>query len=336
MPVSSRVLGNRATAALAEALVGWADPGRLTRVWLGLNGSDAVEAALKAARRATGRLGIIAVEGAYHGKSLGALAATWNERYRAGLTPLLGGVTHIPAEAGAIAGAFAAGDVAAVLVEPIQGEAGVRPLSPGFLHALTAAARDAGAFVIADEIQTGMRRCGPRLVSTADGLTPDAVLLGKALGGGVQPVSAMVATPEFHQCLSADPFLHTTTFSGHPLGAAAGVAALTAVEELAPRGDRVSEIFGAGLARLAGRHPSLVAEVRGRGLLWGIDVATAAAAGHLLMDLGVHGLVVSPCLGRPESLRLLPPMVATDADLEEALSILDDVLAAVPGEFRQG
>ncbi|MGW0332546.1 aspartate aminotransferase family protein [Streptomyces sp. NPDC003011] len=334
MPVSTRVLGNGTTAGLAGALASWADPGRLTKVWLGLNGCDAVEAALKLARLATGRTRVLAVEGAYHGKSLGALAATWNPRYRRSLEPLLGGVTHIATDTAAIAGAFADGEVAAVLVEPVQGEGGVRPLDPVFLRALADAAHENGAFLIADEIQSGLRRCGPRLVSTDAGVRPDAVLLGKALGGGVQPLSAVVATPELYAPLTADPFLHTTTFSGHPLGAAAGLAALTAVEELAPRGERLAELFAAGLARLARRHPALITEVRGRGLLWGVEFSAPAVAGDVLMELGRKGLVVSPCLGRPEVLRLLPPLIATDEEAEEALATLDAVCAAVPDEFR--
>lgn len=222
LPVSTRVLGNGTTAALGEALAGYADPERLTKVWLGLNGCDAVEAALKLARLATGRTRVLAVEGAYHGKSLGALAATWSARYRGSLGPLLGGVTHVPPDVRALPAAFAGEQVAAVIVEPVQGEGGVRPLEPAFLRALERAAREHGAFLIADEIQTGLRRCGPRLVSTDAGLRPDAVLLGKALGGGVQPLSAVLATQELYAPLAADPFVHTTTFSGHPLGAAAG------------------------------------------------------------------------------------------------------------------
>ncbi|WP_455409999.1 aspartate aminotransferase family protein [Streptomyces hiroshimensis] len=334
MPVSTRVLGNRTTAGLAQALAAWADPDRLTKVWLGLNGCDAVEAALKLARLATGRTRVLAVEGAYHGKSLGALAATWNARYRGSLEPLLGSVTHLAADVSAIPGAFADGEVAAVLVEPVQGEGGVRPLAPGFLRALADAAHEHGAFLIADEIQTGLRRCGPRLVSTDTGIRPDGVLLGKALGGGVQPLSAVLATPELYAPLAADPFVHTTTFSGHPLGAAAGIATLTAVEELAPRGERLAELFASGLASLARRHPALITEVRGRGLLWGVEFATSAVSGDVLMELGRKGLVVSPCLGQPEVLRLLPPLVATAEEAEEALALLDAVCAAVPDEFR--
>ncbi|MFE3022252.1 aspartate aminotransferase family protein [Streptomyces sp. NPDC059256] len=335
MPVSTRVLGNGTTAHFAAALAAYVDPERLTKVWLGLNGSDAVEAALKLARLATGRTRVIAVEGAYHGKSLGALAATWNARYRHhSLEPLLGGVTHIAADPSAIPGAFATEEVAAVLVEPVQGEGGVRPLDTGFLRALASAAHEHGAFVIVDEIQTGLRRCGPPLVSTDIGLRPDAVLLGKALGGGVCPVSAVVATEQFHAPLTADPFVHTTTFSGHPLGAAAGTAALVAVEALAGRGEHLAALLSTGLAHLARRHPQLIADVRGRGLLWGIEFAHPAVAGDVLLELGRHGLLVSPCLGQPEVLRLLPPLVATDAEVAEALAVLDAVCAAVPDEFR--
>ncbi|MEU8778403.1 aminotransferase class III-fold pyridoxal phosphate-dependent enzyme [Streptomyces sp. NPDC048606] len=334
VPVSSRVLANGTTAGLARALAGWADPGRLTKVWLGLNGCDAVEAALKLARLATGRTRVVAVEGGYHGKSLGALAATWNARYRRALEPLLGGVTHVPARISAIPAAFEPDDVAAVLVEPVQGEGGVRPLEPGFLTALADAARARGAFVIADEVQTGLRRCGPRSVAVDLGVRPDAVLLGKALGGGVQPLSAVLATPELYAPLTADPFAHTTTFSGHPLGAAAGLAALAVVEELAERGRRLEHLFAEGLAEIAGRHLDLIRAVRGRGLLWGVEFAGAAAAGEVLMELGRCGLVVSPCLGRPEVLRLLPPLVASDEEAREALAILDAVCAAVPEEFR--
>ncbi|MEU8462018.1 aminotransferase class III-fold pyridoxal phosphate-dependent enzyme [Streptomyces sp. NPDC029003] len=334
LPVSTRVLGNGTTAALGEALAAYADPERLTRVWLGLNGCDAVEAALKLARLATGRTRVLAVEGGYHGKSLGALAATWSARYRASLGPLLGGVDHLAPDVAAVPAAFAGEEVAAVIVEPVQGEGGVRPLEPAFLRALARAAREHGAFLIADEIQTGLRRCGPRLVSTDAGLRPDAVLLGKALGGGVQPLSAVLATEELYAPLTADPFVHTTTFSGHPLGAAAGVAALVAVEELAARGERLAALLGSGLDRLARRHRGLISGVRGRGLMWGVEFSGAAAAGDVLLELGRRGLVVSPCLGRPEVLRLLPPLVATDEEAEEALAVLDGACAAVPEEFR--
>ncbi|QXJ26985.1 aspartate aminotransferase family protein [Actinomadura graeca] len=336
MAVSTRVLANGTTAGFAAELAEYTDPGRLTRVWLGLNGCDAVEAALKLARLATGRTRVVAVEGAYHGKSMGALATTWSRRYRRSLEPLLGGVTHIPAVPEAVPGAFTDGDVAAVIMEPVQGEGGVAVLPPRFLDALAAAAREHGAFVIADEIQTGLGRCGERALSVAAGLRPDAVLFGKALGGGVQPLAALVATEDLYAPLAKDPFVHTTTFSGHPLAAAAGSAALRAVEELAPRGVRLAELMAGGLRRIARGHPGLIADVRGRGLLWGVEFHPGGAAGEVLLELSRRGLVVSPCLGRPEVIRLLPPLVATDEEAGEALDLLDATCAAVPDEFRRG
>lgn len=334
MAVSTRTLANGTTARFAAQLAEYTDPGRLTKVWMGLNGSDAVEASLKLARLATGRHQVVAVEGAYHGKSLGALATTWNRRYRQSLEPLLGGVTHLPADVAEVPRAFERGDVAAVIVEPVQGEGGVRALAPDFLSALAAEARRHGAFLIADEIQTGLRRCGERALSVAAGLRPDAVLFGKALGGGVQPLSALVATEELYAPLTKDPFVHTTTFSGHPLGAAAGSAALRAVEELAPRGRRLAALLADGLDRIAHRHPDVVTGVRGKGLLWGVEFGPDGAAGDVLLELSRRGLVVSPCLGQPEVIRLIPPLVATDEQVEEALDILDTTCAAVPEEFR--
>jgi putrescine aminotransferase len=324
MPTSTRVLANPTTARLAADLVDYVDPARLTRAWLGLNGCDAVELALKLARVRTGRTRVVAVQGGYHGKSLGALATTWSHRYRAGLEPLLPGCVHLPYPAGEdlVDAAFAGGDVAAVIVEPVQGEAGVRPLSAAFLRLVAERAHAAGAFVIADEIQCGLRRCGARALSVAHGMRPDAVLLGKALGGGVLPLSAVVATQELYLPLLGDPFLHSTTFSGHPLCAAAGVAALATIEEHAAHGARLAERFGAGLAELGRRHPGLVVQTRGEGLLWGIEFANPGVAGEVLADLGPRGLLVSPCLGRPEVIRVMPPIVATVEQVDHALKLL--------------
>lgn len=337
MPTSTRTLANPATAALADRVTGYLDPDRLTRAWFGLNGCDAVEAALKAARAQTGRTRVVAVEGAYHGKSLGALAATWSERYRAPVRGLLGGVTHVPVgDREALEAAFADGEPAAVIFEPVQGEGGVRPLPPEFLDALVERARAAGAFVIADEIQTGLRRCGARSLAVAARLRPDAVLLGKALGGGVLPLSAMVATEEFHRPLARDPFLHTTTFSGHPLCAAAGLAALDAVEEHRAAGAVLAERVEQGLAELCARHPRLLRGARGRGLLWGLRTASPAAAGDLLVQLGQRGLLLSPCLGEPEVLRLLPPLVTTSAQLDRAWQVLDEASATITPDLAVG
>lgn len=327
MPATSRVLANPATTALVARLVD-ALGAPLERVWLGSDGADAIEVALKLARKRTGRLRVLAVERGFHGKTLGALSLTWNPPFRLGLEPLLGHVTHVdPSDPEAVARECAKGDVAAIVFEPIQGEAGVRPLATEVLRRWCADAHAAGAYAIADEIQTGMRRCGPLSLARAAELDVDAVLLGKALGGGVLPVAALVATPELHEPLAADPTFHSATFGGHPLGCAAAVAALDAVDELADHAAFVGERVGLGLRAIAAAHPRAVTAVRGCGLLWGIEVAAAGVAGNMLIELAQNGLIVSPCLSAPRAIRLLPPMVATADEVDRALEAFDAALA---------
>jgi putrescine aminotransferase len=330
MPASTRALPNETLARFAGDLVAYVGIGGLSRVWTGLNGADVVEAALKLARVASGRRRLIAIEDGFHGKSHGALAVTANSRYRRALDSVLPPVTHIPRDAAAatLDAAFAGGDVAAVIVEPVQGEGGVHPLSAQFLRGLAQRARDAGAFLILDEIQCGLRRCGPRTVAGELGLAPDALLLGKSLGGGVMPLSALVAGDALYAPLRSDPFLHTTTFAGHPLSVAAGIAALEAVEDHAGDGSRVARRVKEGLAALHRNWPDRIAGIRGMGLLWGVEFTSESITGQVLSELGPRGLLVSPCLGRPEVLRLFPPMVATDAQVDRALAILGECCAS--------
>lgn len=329
MPTATRVLANPTTAAFAAELVQrCGDP--LTRVWMGSDGSDVVEAALKLARRVTGRMQVLVVEGAFHGKTLGALALTRNPAFRTGLEPLLGSVSVLPRDdAEAVRRETNRGDVAALVFEPIQGEAGVRPLDPAMLQSWVADARAAGAFVISDEIQVGLGRCGPFSPSIAARLNPDAVLLGKGLGGGLMPLSAMVATDALAAPLIADPTWHTTTFGGHPLACAAGSAALAALEGAAAHGATVGGMLGSGLEKLAREHEDVIAEVRGAGLIWGLEFATPGAAGAALIELAHGGLLVSPCLSSNTTIRLLPPMVASPEQIEGALEILAATLLSL-------
>jgi putrescine aminotransferase len=328
MPTATRSLANPVVAAFVEELLGRCGTG-LDRVWLGSDGADAVEVALKLARRGRGRPRILAVEGGFHGKTLGALAVTDSPAFRTGLEGVLGPATHLARDdAGAVAREVAAGDVAALIIEPVQGEAGVRPLDAGVVRRWAADARAAGVFLISDEIQAGLRRCGPFSVAVDAGWQPDAVLFGKALGGGVLPLSAAVGTSEFFAPLVDDPTWHSATFGSHPLSCAAGRASLRVIDELAERADGLGTRFGRELRALAARHPGLVREVRGQGLLWGVDLATAAMAGSVLVELADAGLLVSPCLSSRRTIRLLPPIVTTPAELGQALEALATAFAA--------
>lgn len=331
MPTSTRALSNSTVASFLSALAQRSDE-RLQRIWLGSDGADAVEVALKLARRVSGRRRVLAVKGAFHGKTLGALALTWNPRFREGVEQHLGHVTHLAHDdKDGVAREASRGDVAALIFEPIQGEGGVRPLDPEILRGWAADARNAGAFIISDEVQVGLRRCGPFSLALDLGLEPDAILFGKALGGGVMPLSAMLATERLHQPLTADPTWHTSTFAAHPLSCAAGMASLRALDDLADRSKSLADSLTQRLRDLASASGGLIVEVRGRGLLWGIELASAGQAGSLLLELAASGLLTSPCLSCPTTIRLAPPITTTDEQLERASNILraaTDVVAS--------
>lgn len=327
MASTTRLLANPVTVGLMADLAERFGP-RLQRVWLGSDGADAVEVAIKLARRRTGRLRLLAVDGAFHGKTLGALGLTSGPIFRAGLEPLLGYVTHLrPDDPDAVEREVRREAVAALVVEPIRGEGGVQPLDAGVFARWAADARAAGAYVISDEIQVGLHRCGPASLAIEAGIDPDAIVLGKALGGGVMPLSAMLACDDLYEPLTADPTWHSQTFSGHPLSCAAGRAALRALDELAPTTGPISDRLEAGLRALAGEHAALITEVRGRGLLWGVEFANPAAAGSILVDLAMRGVLLSPCLSAPRTIRLLPPMVATEQQVDTVLGYLAEVIA---------
>ncbi|MGW3122691.1 aspartate aminotransferase family protein [Streptomyces sp. NPDC001107] len=329
MPTSTRLLANPYAARLASQLVRVLAPDRLTRVWLGLNGADAVEAALKLAIARTGQASVLAVEGAFHGKSMGALALTSDPERRKPVQGFLGDVRHLPLEPDAVARALTERPAAALVFEPVQGEGGGRILPPELLRRWSADARAAGAFVISDEIQCGLRRCGPMSLAVEEGLEPDAVLLGKPLGGGVMPLSAMVSTEDLYAPLVADPYFHTATFGGHPASCAAGLAALDLL-------DTMGDLFAAHeaplrqwLGALHEEFPDVVVETRAVGLFGVLRFATEAQAGLTILEAGRRGLLLAQCLTAPTVLRVLPPVVTTHDQMASAAHSLHAACRAV-------
>ena len=322
LPTSTRMLANDAAPRLAAELVDLDRTGTLYRVWFGLNGSDAVEVALKLAYLVTGRQRAVALEGGYHGKSLGALAVTHGPRYRQGLETLLDHVVHVPLDLDQVERILATNTIAAFIFEPIQGEGGVVPLDPSVLLEIERIARSHGTLLIADEIQMGLLRGGSWLLSQDWGLAPDAVLLGKVLGGGVMPLSAMLCTEEMFAPLKRDPFVHSLAFSGHPLACAAGLGGLAALRRLEHDADSVEALMTDMLAAVLRDHGGVLRSARGRGLVWGIEAGSVELAGHVVAELAPAGLIHSPGLGRPDAIRLLPPLVATEEHVERARSAL--------------
>ena len=331
---SSRLLPHLPQAELAERLAAVA-PGDLQYSFFCNSGAEAVEGAIKLARAATGRVGFLAAQGAFHGKTLGALSAIGREFYRTPFLPLVPGFAHVPfgdaraLEEAAAASAAAEGGLAGILLEPIQGEAGAVLPPEGYLRAARAICDRHGAALILDEVQTGIGRCGTMFACEHEGVVPDILTTAKSLGGGVMPIGAFTARPWCWQPFDENPFLHTCTFGGGPLACAAGLAALEAIpaEGLLERARSLGATLGAGLAEIARRHPGAIAAVRGRGLLWGLELRSEGAGGVLLSELIDAGVLVVHSLNVHRVLRVMPPAVMTDAQAAFALEAIDRAAA---------
>lgn len=304
---------------LAERL---ANLSGLSRAFFCNSGTEAVEACLKFARRYWYTLGetrteTIALEESFHGRTFGSLSVTSDEHYRAPFQPLLSGVTFIPANDVAALHAAVTRNTAAVIVEPIQGEGGVRLLTPAYAAAINEACQRTGALLIADEVQSGCGRTGYPFYSGAIGLKPHLISLGKALGGGVPVGAALIADEVATKISYGD---HGTTYGGNLLACR---AALCFLDELVGRGliaqvGRLGHHFEQRLGAIAARHP-MVKEVRGAGLMWGLELTTDAAP--VVAAALARGVIINRTA--ETVIRLLPPLVITEADADEALSRLD-------------
>ncbi|MDN5686182.1 MAG: acetylornithine transaminase [Brachybacterium sp.] len=308
---------------LAEKLLTLAGAPAGSGVFFANSGTEANEAAFKIARR-TGRPRILSLTNSFHGRTMGALALTAKEAYRAPFEPLPGGVEFVPAgDEQALAEALAPGDVAAVFAEPIQGEAGVLPLSPEYLRALRRLTREHGTLLILDEVQTGMGRTGNWFAHQGIvGLQPDVMTLAKGLGGGF-PIGAVISFgADVHDLLQ--PGQHGTTFGGNPLAAAAGLAVIGTLLE-----DGVLEHVRAVGAQLSADvlalEDPLITGVRGAGLLLGIGLAEPIAKQVAAAALEAGFIINAP---DASTLRLAPPLIIAQADLDSFVAALPDLLAA--------
>lgn len=309
-------------------------PGDLGHCIFGQNGGDAVEAALKTARLATGKSGVLAFHGGYHGLTMGALAVTSREDFRA---PFAGQVPTFArrvvfADLDAVTEALRAdSEIGAVLVEPIQGRGGIVEPPQGWLSGLRAICDRRGALLIADEIFTGWGRTGDWFACDHENVVPDILCVGKAMGGGF-PISACVARPHVMAAWgeSAGEALHTSTFLGSPLGCAAALAAIAEIEERAlPNRARVmGNYFKERLTELAARHPDKIMEVRGRGLMLGLRLAAREIALGLVLDLLERGLIVLPA-GVGDVLEFVPPLIIEREQIDWAIGEMDAALEHV-------
>ena len=340
-------------ALLAERLSGMMHPD-LCRAVFASSGTEAVEAAIKVVRAAAGRSALVSCRGGWHGLSTGALALMDDEEHRRGFGPLLADVVHVPfGDAAALEDACRRHRPAGFFVEPIQGEGGVRIPSAGYLLDAAEICRKTGCLLVIDEIQTGLGRTGADFATDFSKVLPDVLLVGKALSGGLVPAAACLMTAETWSRALAGPRrcnLCTSTFCGGRLAMTAGLAALDVLHEerLAERARELGGFLLDGLRKLAGRH-TVIRDVRGQGLLVGIEFAEPSGllavavprwarrqlfaqvvAAVLLRD---HGLLTQTCGLAPNVLRIEPPLVITEQEIQNLLDALDQVLAAYPS-FR--
>jgi putrescine aminotransferase len=325
-PTASRILLEPTVARAAEALASITPPG-MDRVHFALSGAEAVETALKLGR-AHGKRRVVSMQGGYHGKTLGALSATAKDVYQRPFRPLLPDVSHLPyGDADALDRELSAhpGEVT-VILEPVQGEGGVIIPPTGYLKQVEQLCRRYDGFLVMDEVQTGMGRLGTWWGCEAAGVVPDVLLAGKALGGGVLPVSAAVASRKIFAPFDKDPYLHTATFSGQPLLMAAVQGAIEAIkqDDLLARGSALGARLLPEIRSIVMRNiPELVVDVRGVGLLIGVELVEAGLAGELLIELFNHGVVANHSMIGSSVVRFTPPATLSEREVTTFYTALD-------------
>lgn len=327
MPMCGKVLFNRPMADLAEALAD-ITPGDLQYSFFVNSGTEAVEGCLKVARLATKRKKFVAAKNAFHGKTFGSLTATGRDLYRDPFKPLLNDFEHVEyGDADALRDVVDE-DTAAVILEPIQGEGGIIVPPDRYLKEAKAICEAKGALLIADEVQTGIGRTGTWFGVNHDGVVPDLMAVAKALGGGVMPIGAIIGTPRAWQGLIEAPFLHTSTFGGNQLACAAGIAAIKTIkeEDLLSRGQEAGAYLKAGLEKIAAEYPSVIAQVRGRGMMIGIEL-TKEGAGGMLMSLMIDKcIIVAYTLNNPKVIRMEPPLIMPKSVIDYVLENFRDAV----------
>jgi len=327
--------------AMLAKLVAAITPGDLQYSFFTNSGTESVEGALKLARLHTGRSGFIAAVGAFHGKSMGSLSATSKVIFRKPFLPLIPGFRHVPyGDADALEKEVASAeyigeDIAAVILEPIQGEGGVIIPPDDYFPKVREICNRHGVLLIADEIQTGMGRTGKLFSIEHYGVVPDIMALGKAFGGAVMPIGAFVSTKEIWEKMTPNPFLHTTTFGGNPIACAAAIAAINVIleERLPEQAAEKGDYFIPKLIDLMSNYKNICAEGRGRGLLIGMEFTSSEAGYEVAKGLFEHGVLVAGTLISAKTVRIEPPLTITKADLDKVLDILGKVFTEVSQKF---
>ena len=324
------VLLGRAARRLAELA-----PGDLQISFWCNSGTEAIEGAIKLARAATGRAKIVGTSDAFHGKTLGALSVSGRETFQTPFRPLLADSVCVPyGEIDSLEETLR--DAAAFVVEPVQGEGGVHIPPAGYLRDVRAICDRTGALLIADEVQTGLGRCGYRFACNRDNVVPDVMTLAKGLSGGIVPVGAFVARPQpWNRAFGRAPLLHTSTFGGGELACAAAIAAMDVLEEdgLAERAHVRGEQLLRGARTIADEFPAVVREARGLGLLVGVELTNEGYGGWIIPEMLKHGVTAAWTLNAQRVIRLEPPLIVTAQEIDRAIRALHAGVATAFEKF---
>ncbi len=324
---ASNLFHTEPTALLAHRLVSVAFP---AKVFFANSGTEAWEGAMKFARKvgkAAGRTEFVCFERAFHGRTMGALSTTWNPKYREPFEPLVPGVTFCPWNDLAAVRAAVTDRTAAVMIEPVQGEGGIRPAPPDFLRGLAEICRERGTLLVMDEVQCGLGRTGRMFAFQHAGVVPDILTLAKPLGGGL-PMGAILIKEALASAIAVGD--HGSTFGGNPVAAAASLAVLDRLtapgflEKIEKKGRSLQR----GLKKLQRTHPHAIAEVRGLGLMVGIEFH--GEAGPVMKGLRERGFLATKA--GDKVLRLLPPLVVKSGEIRAFLAALEEVLKAGAGQ----
>jgi len=327
--------------AMLAKLVAMITPGDLQYSFFVNSGTESVEGALKLARLHSKRSGFIATIGAFHGKSLGSLSATSKYVFRKPFLPLIPGFRHVPygdanaMEKEIVSAEYSGEDIAAVILEPIQGEGGVIIPPDSYFPQVREICDCYGVLLIVDEVQTGMGRTGKMFGVEHYGVVPDILCLAKSFGGGVMPIGAFVSTKEIWEEMTPNPFIHTTTFGGNPIACAAAIAAINVVleERLPEQAAEKGNYFIPRLLDLMSKYKNICAEGRGRGLLIGMEFTSNEAGYEVAKGLFEHGVLVAGTLINAKTVRIEPPLTITKAELDKVLEVLGKVFAEVSKKF---
>lgn len=322
-------------------LVSLITPGDLKYSFFSNSGTESVEACLKMSMLATGRHHFVGTIGAFHGKTLGSLGGTSKAVFREPFLPLLNW-SHVPfGDKDAMkthieSSAFSGNHVAAVVLEPIQGEGGINVSPPGYLACVRELCDKHGAMLVFDEVQSGMGRTGKMFACEHDGVTPDLMALGKGFGGGVMPIGCCVGTPKTWEKYIDNPFLHTTTFGGNPLACAAAIATINVLleEDLPRQAAEKGEYIMPRLLELSKKYPAVMVGARGRGLMLGMEFTNNDLGYEVAKNLFARNILISGTYINSRVLRIEPPLVISENEINRFLEALEDSLKQVAREHN--